>query len=256
MTTTATEPLDPQQQLARRLGLVGLLEHWAELPQQTRDQVLQWQAEARRQRSLQRRIGAAKLGRFKAMADFNWRWPRKLDRALVDELFTLDFVRTGCNAVLIGQQGTGKTMICKNHAHQAVMAGYTVRMLTASELLRDLSEQPDARTRHQRLKHYCEPDLLAIDQLGYQSYDHRCADLFFELIDARYQRKSTMITTNLTFSRWNEVFPSATSVLAVVERVIHHAEIVQIDADSWRLKDATEQREQRAAARSGKVARA
>lgn len=245
-----TEPLDPQKELARSLGLVGLVEHWEDLAVAARTQIVTWEAETRRQRSLQRRLGAAKLGQFKAMADFDWQWPQEIDRDQVAELLTLDFVRVACNAVLVGPNGTGKTMICKNLVHLAVMAGYSARFVKTSDMLHDLATQPDARTRRNRIRHYCEPDLLAVDELGYLSYDNRYADLLFEVLDGRYQRKSTAISTNRHFSSWAEVFPSATSVVTLVDRVSHHAEVVNIKGGSWRFKEARERQEAKAEARA------
>ena len=152
--------------------------------------------------------------------------------------------------MLYGPNGVGKTMLCKNLVHQAVMAGYTGRFLTASDMLRDLAEQPDARTRYKRVKHYTEPDVLGLDEVGYLSYDNRYTDLLYEVLNARYQHKSTVITTNRKFEQWPEVFPNAVSVVTLIDRVTHHAEIVRFVADSYRLKEATEQRRQRAEARA------
>ena len=240
---------------AKRLGLVGLLEHWHEVPAEERDRLIQWEAFTRRQRSLQRRVAAAKLGRFKPMADFDWLWPKQLDRAQVDDLLTLDFVRQGSNAVLIGPNGVGKTMLCKNLVYQAVMAGYNGRFLTASDLLRDLAEQPDARSRYKRVKHYIEPDVLGLDEVGYLSYDNRYADLLYEVLNGRYQHKSTVITTNRPFSQWPEVFPNAVTVVALVDRISHPAEIVKFVADSYRLKEAAELAKQKAESRRLRAAK-
>lgn len=246
MTTNTREHLDPQRELAVQLGLVGLLAHWDELPEPTRRQVLQWEEQTRHQRSLSRRLGTARVGAFKPMADFDWTWPKRLDRKQVDELLTLDFVRTGCNAVLRGASGTGKTMLAKNLVYLAVQAGYTARLVTASDMLRDLAEQPGARARHRRLRHYAAPDLLAIDEVGYLSYDNCYADLLFELVNVRYQKKSTLVTTNRPFSTWAEVFPNQTTVEVLTERLTHHAELVIFDGDSWRLREAKLERDERA----------
>lgn len=245
-----SEPIDPQRELAKQLGLVGLLAHWDELPDATRRQLLQWEEQTRQQRSLSRRLSATRVGAFKPMADFDWTWCPKLDRPQVEELLTLDFVRTGCNAVLRGLSGTGKTMLAKNLVYLAVHAGYTARLVTASDLLRDLAEQPTAKDRHRRLRHYAAPDLLAIDEVGYLSYDNRYADLLYEVVNARYQKKSTLITTNRPFSSWTEVFPNATVVSVLAERLTHHAELVIFEGDSWRPRVGQQEREERARQRA------
>jgi DNA replication protein DnaC len=97
-----------------------------------------------------------------------------------------------------------------------------------------------------RLRHYARPQLLAIDEVGYLSYSNRHADLMFELISRRYQNKSTLVTTNRQFAEWREVFPNASCVVSLVDRLVHNAEIVAIDAESYRLKEARERNEQRA----------
>lgn len=248
MTTLQQHP-DPLLQHAQQLGLCGLAEHWHEVPPDLREQLVRWQQDSRRTRSLQRRVGAAKLGRFKAMADFDWTWPKSNNKAQIAELFTLDFVRTGCNAILIGPSGVGKSMICKNLVHDAVMAGYSARLVTASVMLFDLASQPDAKARQQRLKKYTQPDLLAIDEVGYLSYDIRYADLLFEVINGRYQKRSTLVTTNRTFAQWGEIFPNAACVVALVDRLNHHAERVVLEAESWRDKEGKQERASRAQGR-------
>src|SRR5690606_5833749 len=105
----------------------------------------------RRQRSLERRLVRSRIGRFKPIADFDWAWPKKIDRKLVDGALGLDFVESGSNVVLVAAQGLGKTMIAKNVAHAAVVAGHTVRFVTASDLLLDLAAQDSARALDRRL---------------------------------------------------------------------------------------------------------
>ena len=126
---------------ATALKLYGLLEHWDEVCDQPWLPLLaDWEEEARRQRSLERRLKRARLGRFKPMADFDWKWPTKIDRTQIEDLFQLSWVPSTTNVVLVGPNGVGKTMIAKNLAHQAVLAGYTVKTLTASEMLNGLAE--------------------------------------------------------------------------------------------------------------------
>lgn len=232
----------PPEELRRRvhrLGLHGLLCDWEQLAHEPwLPALLEREERERARRSLERRLHSARLGRFKPLADFDWDWPRKIDRALLEELFTLRFLEDASNVILVGPNGVGKTLLAQNLAHQAVLCGHTVRLLTAAELLSDLAAQETASALQRRVRHYLRPQLLVIDELGYLSYDHRHADLLFEIVSRRYTHKSVIITTNKPFAEWNEVFPNASCVVTLVDRLVHHAEIVQIDADSYRLREA------------------
>lgn len=243
---------DQMQQRSRRLGLWGLLRHWDELDVALREQLVVWEEHERHERSLQRRLGTSKVGRFKPLADFDWQWPQRIDRDMVDELMTLEFLKEAANVFLLGPNGVGKSMIARNIAHKAVMHGYRVRFCTASELLADLGAQDTVSARQRRLRRYAGPDLLVIDELGYLAYDNRYADLLFEVVSARYQKRSTLVTSNRPFSEWSEVFPNAACVVTLVDRLTHCAEIVHIDAASYRLKEARERAERKAEARKRK----
>jgi DNA replication protein DnaC len=233
-----------------RLGLQGLLADWDQVAAEPwLPALLEREERERARRSLERRLRHAKLGRFKPLADFDWSWPKKIDRAQIEELFTLRFLEDASNVVLVGPNGVGKTMIAQNLAHEAVLHGHTVRFLTAAELLGDLAAQETASALQRRLRRHLRPQLLFVDELGYLSYDHRHADLLFEIVSRRYTHKSIVISTNKAFSEWNEVFPHASCVVTLIDRLVHHAEIVVIDADSYRLKEAQEREAQRAAQR-------
>ena len=132
----------------------------------------------RSRRSLERRLGNARIGRFKPLVDFDWDWPKKIDRPLIERALTLDFIPEGRNLILLGANGLGKTMITKNIAHAAVLAGHSVLFRTASELLDDLQLDSSLLLRR-RLKKYARPALLCIDEVGYLSYDCHAADLLY-----------------------------------------------------------------------------
>lgn len=233
------------QQRARALGLNGLLLHWQEIDPAIAEQFVGWEEAERTRRSQERRLRQAKLGRFKPIADFDWHWPRQCDRAAIEALLQLDFLADASNPILIGPNGVGKTTLARNIAHHAVRAGHSVLFTTAAAMLGDLAAQDSDRALKLRLAHYLRPALLAIDEVGYLSYSNRHADLLFEIVSRRYEQKSTLITTNRKFAEWNEVFPNAPCVVSLVDRLVHHAEIIAIDADSYRLKEANERSAQR-----------
>jgi len=237
---------DPLMERARTLKLFGLLAHWEEIGETGWiESLIQWEEEERTRRSLERRLNAAHLGRFKPLADFDWQWPTQCDRQGIEELMQLQFLDETANVVLAGPNGVGKSTIARNIAHQAVLAGNTVRFVSASGLLNELAAQDGDHALRRRLALYTRPRLLVIDEVGYLSYSNRHADLLFEIISRRYEEKSTIITTNRPFAEWNEVFPNAACVVSLIDRLVHHAEIIQINGESYRLKEAKERTEQR-----------
>jgi DNA replication protein DnaC len=246
---------------AGALRLHGLLAHWGEVmgqPEQARwvAQMLGWEATERSRRSLERRLSAAHLGRFKPLADFDWEWPRQCDRAAIEELMQLTFLQDASNVILVGPNGVGKTMCACNIGYQAVLAGHTALFTTAGQLMGELAALDSDSSLRRRLRHYTAPDVLIIDEVGYLSFSNRYADLLFELISRRYQNKSTVLTTNRAFAEWGEVFPGAACVVSLVDRLMHRAEVVRIEADSYRAKDAKEHNVQRQAQRASKAAAA
>jgi DNA replication protein DnaC len=238
---------------AKTLQLHGLLAHWPEVA--TADWVaplVDWEEAERARRSLERRLKAARIGRFKSMADFDWSWPKRCDRAAVEALMELDFLKEAANVVLVGPNGVGKSTLARNIAHQALVYGHTVLFTTAGQLLGELAAIDSDSVLRRRLRHYAAPHLLVIDEVGYLSYANRHADLLFELVSRRYEARSTLITTNRPFAEWHEVFPNAACVVSLVDRLVHNAEIIAIEGDSYRLKEAKERTEQRAKQRRAK----
>lgn len=238
------EALHPR---AKALNLHGLLAHWAEVTAaKWVEALIDWEEQERGRRSLERRLRSAHIGRFKPVCDFDWTWPKRCDRSAFEALMTLDFLKDATNIILVGPNGVGKSTLARNIAHQALIHGNTVLFTSAGQLLGDLAALDSDSALRRRLRHYAGPDLLAIDEVGYLSYSNRHADLLFELVSRRYEHKSILITTNRPFAEWREVFPNAACVVSLVDRLVHNAEILAIDGESYRLKEAQERSEQRA----------
>jgi DNA replication protein DnaC len=250
--------LTPTELKARlkTLGLYGLMGSWEQIADKPwLPEVLAIEERERQKRSLERRLRSSRVASFKPMADFDWSWPKRLDREAVDELFALGFLKSGHNAVLVGPNGVGKTMILKNVAHHAVVRGHSVRFATASDMLADLAAQDSSSALARRLRRYTVPHILCIDEVGYLSYDNRYADLLFEVVTRRYDaQKPVLLSTNKAFSEWSEVFPHAACVVTLVDRLIHRAEVIEIEADSYRLKEAKDLSVARTKHRRGKKA--
>jgi DNA replication protein DnaC len=238
----------------RRLGLVHTAEQIDDLiARATRSRMsaralleylVHAEIEDRGRRSLERRLKRARLGRFKPMVDWEWNWPKNIDRPAVERVLSLDFLARGENVLVVGSQGLGKSMLAKNVAHEAVLSGRSALFTTASDLILDLGAQDSARALEQRFRHYVRPALLVIDEIGYLAYDGRAADLLFQIVSRRYEQRSILVTTNLPFKQWDSVFPNASCAVALIDRLTHHAEIIRIDGKSYRRRQAEERHQE------------
>ena len=202
------------------------------------ERLVQTELEARLHQRVERRLKDARLGRFKPLTDFDWTWPTQIHRPTVERVFTLDFLTQRENVIIVAPNGLGKTMLAKNLVHQAILAGHAARFLTAADLILDLTSQDTARALQRRLRTYLRPSLIAIDEVGYLAYDAHAADLLFQVVSRRYEQKSLVVTTNLPFKQWDTVFPNAACAVALIDRLTHHAEILAIEGESYRKREA------------------
>jgi len=231
---------------AKNLNFYGLLARWESLESSIEvEALINWEEKERSERGLKSRLTAAKLGKFKALSDFDWSWPQNCDRVMVEELMGVDFIKTCSNVILLGPNGVGKSTIACNIGYEAVLKGHTVLCVTASQMLNDLCSQDGDNALSRRLKYCAAPTVLICDELGYLSYSNRHADLLFEIISRRYKKKSTVVTTNKPFVEWDQIFPNASCVVSLVDRLVHQSEILTIDGGSYRLKEAKEHAEAR-----------
>ena len=232
----------------RSLGLLAAAAHLDDLvatatkkrwgPQQLLEYLADIEERDRARRGLERRMSRSRLERFKSMADFDWNWPKKIDRGLVESALRADFIESARNVVFVAPQGLGKTMIAQNIAHQAILAGHSVLFLSAAQLLLDLAGQESARALDRRLRYFTKIGLLVIDEIGFLAFDNRNADLLFQVVSRRYEKKSLVLTTNLAFRDWPTIFPNATCATALIDRVVHHADVIAIDGESYRKREA------------------
>jgi DNA replication protein DnaC len=210
------------------------------------EELVRQEAAERERRSLERRLGEAKLGRFKPIDEFDWNWPAKIDRPVLERALSGELVRKRENLILVAAQGLGKTLLARNLAHAAVLQGHSALFIEASRLLLDLGAQDSARGLERRLRHYAKPALLCLDEVGYLSYDARAADLLFQVVSRRYEQKSLVLTTNLAFQDWPTIFPNASCVTALIDRLTHHADICRIEGESYRHREAEARRPKKA----------
>ena len=246
-TQTTSKTTDLKDQLAQ-IGLLALAETIEDFlaratkarlsPRQIVEEIARLEITEGARRSLERRLVRSRIGRFKPLTDFDWSWPKKIERDVIERALTLDFLEDGRNFVLLGANGLGKTMIAKNLAYQAAVAGYSVLFTTAAELLDDLRTEVAQTTFRRKLTKYASPQLLVIDEVGYLSYDHHAADLLYKVVDRRYERKPIILTTNLAFRDWNTVFPNATSIATLLDKLTHHADVTLIEGQSYRVHES------------------
>lgn len=206
-------------------------------PCQVLEQLTRAENDERSRRSLERRLRLSGLKSFKPMADFDWEWPTSIDRDIVERALTLDFLPEARNLVLVGRNGLGKTMIAQNICHAAVQAGYSVLFRSAAALIEDLHRQT-TEGRRGKLRTCANVGLLCIDEVGYLSFDDKAADLLYEVINRRYERKPVILTTNRPFKEWNEVFPNATCIVTMLDRLLHHADVTVLEGNSYRVRES------------------
>ena len=198
---------------------------------------LQREVSARESHGGEGRIRAARFPARKSLEEFDFDHARGLKRDVIAHLGTLDFAAAKENVIFLGPPGTGKTHLAIGLAVRACQAGHRVLFATAAQWVARLAEAHHAGTLQAELARLTRYPLLVIDEVGYIPFEAEAANLFFQLVSARYERASLIVTSNKPFGRWGEVFGDEVVAAAMIDRLVHHAEVIALKGDSYRLKD-------------------
>jgi DNA replication protein DnaC len=214
--------------------------NWTQLDFLSR--LVEGEALRRKDRATQRRLAAARFPVLKTLEQFNWTWPKKINRPQVQNLFRLSFIKERANVIFMGGVGLGKTHLATALAYESCLCGHTTLFTTAIDIVNTLGAAQAVNRLKSELKKYLTPSILLVDELGYLPIDKSGADLLFQVFSERYETGSTIVTTNQAYKNWAKIFNNdATLTSAVLDRLLHHAETITLEGKSYRMKDQIEE---------------
>ena len=201
------------------------------------DQVLSCEVEVRRTRYLRARLQLAHLPFVKTFDQFDFGFQPSIDERQIRELRSLRFVHEASNVILLERPGVGKTHLSVAFAEAAIQAGFGAYFITAHDLVTDLGRAYREGRLDRRMRVYLAPKVLIIDEMGYLPLDDLGATIFFQLVSARYERGSIILTSNKSYGDWGSIFGDAIIATAILDRLLHHSTTINIRGESYRLKD-------------------
>jgi DNA replication protein DnaC len=245
------EPIEPLSKLLLRLQLSNVRNHYHELAQTAAEQgwghleylqrLIEGEVAHRDDKSLERRVRVARFPLFKTLDQFQWSWPKKINRPQIQNLFHLGFIEQKANVLFLsGTPGLGKTHLSIALGRAACSSGYSVLFTTAINMIQTLSAAASvgAGELQHVMQRYLKPAMLICDEVGYLPIDKLGADLLFQVVSQRYERGSIVLTTNRPFKKWAQLFNNdSTLTSALLDRLLHHAEVIVIEGNSFRGKD-------------------
>ena len=196
-----------------------------------------YEIEIKRENVLNAMVKVAHFPHYKTLKDFNFDFQPNINQHQLMNLSGLGFIEKKENILFLGNSGVGKTHLATAIGIEAAKARYSTYFIKCHELLTNLRQAQHENRLESRLKYYARCRLLIIDELGYLPLHKGDERLLFQLIDSRYENKSTIITTNLPFDKWNEIFNDSFITNAILDRLLHHSHVIQIMGESYRLKD-------------------
>lgn len=248
---TDKENIPPLTQNLKYLKLFFMLDQHQDLAQQASkkqlthldylEKLADGEAALRQDRATRHRLRMARFPVIKTLDQFNWSWPKSINRLQVQNLFRLQFVQGKSNIIFLGGVGLGKTHLASALGYNACLKGYKVLFTTAVDIVNTLAAAQAAGRIKEALKKYTQPALLVMDELGFLPMDKAGADLLFQVISLRYERGAMVITSNRAYKDWPEIFNNdSTLTSAILDRLLHHAETVLVEGKSYRMKDKIE----------------
>ena len=239
---------DSLVKLLQRLQLPYIRTNYHELAQTAAEQgwghldylqrLIEGEVARREDKSLAQRVRRARFPMLKTLDQFQWSWPKKINRPQIQNLFRLNFIEQKANVIFLGGVGLGKTHLSIALGQTACARGYSVLFTAAIDIIHTLSAAAGTGSLKRTMQRYLKPALVIVDEIGYLPIDKLGADLLFQIISERYERGAILMSTNRAFKSWPEIFNNdSTLTSALLDRLLHHADICRIDGPSFRAKD-------------------